>query len=159
MKKALTLLLLASVFTACQKKQYFTESPEIDLVKKGADYYLKADWTGLSSMYADSAKIIVNSWSETITTAKFIELEKQGVTNYTSYKIEDGAIYEMVITDKGEHWVHTWLGHTATLKNGKTLTGIVNIATQVENGKVVFQGFVSDNLPTYLAMQDSTAVK
>lgn len=157
MKKVCVFLLLAFAFTACQKKQYFTESPEIELVKKGADSYLKADWAALSSLYADTAKVIMNSWTKTMTVAEFIEAEKQGVANYTSYKIEDGAIYESVITDKGESWVHTWLGHTATLKNGKTVTGVVHIATQVLNGKVVFQVFVFDNLQTHLAMEDSTA--
>ena len=159
MKKIIVLLLLASAFTACQKKQYFTESPEIDLVKKGADSYLKGDWAGLSALYADTAKVVINSWTETKSVAEFIEWEKQGVSNYASYKIEDGAIYEMVITDKGEHWVHTWLGHTSTLKNGKTVSGLVNIATQVENGKVVFQAFAVDNLATFLALQDSSAAK
>jgi len=159
MKNACVLLLLVFAFTACQKKQYFKESPEIDLVKKGAENYLKADWAALSALYADTAKVVINSWTETKTVSEFIEWEKQGVANYASYKIEDDAIYEMVITDDGEHWVHTWLGHTATLKNGKTVSGLVNIATRVENGKVVFQAFAADNLATFLAMQDSTAAK
>ena len=159
MKKVFALLLLALTFTACQKKQYFTESPAIDLVKKGADNYLKGDWAALTALYADTAKIMVNSWSKPSTVSEFIEMEKQGVANYASYKFDDGAIYESVVTDKGETWVHTWMGHNATLKNGKTVSGMVHIATRVENGKVVFQGFVFDNLPAYLALQDSNKVQ
>lgn len=162
MKKILAFLLLALAFTACQKKQYFSESPEIDLVKKGATAYTSGDWDGLRAIYADTVKVWVNTWDDktAMNLDQFIEMEKTGAAGYSSYSIGDDAVYEMIITDKGQHWVHTWLNHTATLKNtGKTASNPVNISSLVANGKVVMQVFILDSLPGYLAAQDSTAAK
>ena len=62
MRKLLAFLLLAAVVSACQKKQYYASSPEIDVAKKADEAYYKGDWTLLRSLYADTAKINLNSW-------------------------------------------------------------------------------------------------
>ena len=159
MKKLIFFILLATTIVSCQKKQYFTECPEIDLIKKGSDAYVKGDWDRLRALYADTVKILFNTWDnkQAMNLDQFIELEKNGAASYASYKIGDDAIYEMVITDEGEHWVHTWLNHTSTLKNGKSVSNPVHISSLVAGGKVVWQGFILDNLQGYLAAQDSSA--
>ena len=161
MKKLIFFVFLAAGIVGCQKKQYFTACPEIDLIKKGSDAYSKGDWDGLRSLYADTAKVMVNTWmnQQAMTLDQFIEMEKTGAASYASYKIGDDAIYEMVVTDEGDHWVHTWLNHTATLKNGKVVSNPVHISSLVANGKVVWQGFIFDNLQGFLAAQDTTGGK
>lgn len=155
-------MLLAVVISACQKKQYYTASSEIDLVKKGNEAYLKADWETLKSLYADTAKILVNKWmGEEISVDQFIEMEKAEVGTLSEYKIGDDAIYEMVELDNGVRWVHTWLLWSGKYKNGKEVRTPVHISTQVLNGKAVWQGFIVDTLPGYLAQPpvDSVAAK
>ena len=159
MKIRITMILMAMSLIACQKKQYYTSSPEIDLVKKGNEAYIKGDWTALRSLYADTAKVVINTWLDQAMTAdKFIETEKAGTAGLSEYKMEN-TIMEMVVDDSGSHWVHTWFLHIAKFKNGKEAKVPVHFTTRVENGMVVFQGFIFDSLPGFLAAQDSTAGK
>ena len=162
MKNLLFLIILAGVITSCQKKQLFSASPEIDIIKKGNEAYVKGDWTTLRSLYADTAHIWVNSWfGPELTPDKFIEIEKAGAADFTDVKLStDNAIYEMVVTDDGDHWVHYWAGWSGkAAKTGKEAKSAVHIAAQVEHGKVVNFLVVIDSLPAFLASQpDSTQV-
>ena len=149
--KFIILFFLTAVITACQKKQYFTASPEIDLIKKGNEAYLKADWATFKSLYADTAKVLVNEWwGGEITVDKFIEMEKEQIANFAEYKIGDDAIFEMVETDDGARWVHSWFLWSAKHKNGKEARTAVHLSAQVKNGKIVMFGIIADNLPGYL---------
>jgi hypothetical protein len=62
MKKVICLVFLVSIM-ACQAPQnQFTEvSPEIESVQKSLEAFLKQDWTTFRSIYADTAKIAVNT--------------------------------------------------------------------------------------------------
>jgi len=164
MKQIFLVILMAAVLCSCQqKKQYFTSGPEIDMAKKGNEAYVKGDWETLRSLYADTAKILVNKWfGEEMSIDQFLMMQKMEVAELASYSIGDDAIYEMVVQDNGDHWVHVWLNWSAKLKNGKEVHTPVHLALQVENGKVVFQGLIFNQLGGYLAAMappDSTVMK
>ena len=155
----LTLLILA----ACQKKQYFSSSPEIDQIKKGNEAYFKGDWATLRSLYADTAQIWVNTWHENSkgqTPDEYIEGLKGGLANMSNYKEGNPTIYEMVVTDDGTKWVHCWMHWTGSTKGGKEVKSVVHATFSIKDNKVIYQGNIYDSLPGYLAMQpDSTQNK
>lgn len=154
MKNLPTLFLLTGIFFSCQQQQYFDTSPEIDLIKKCDETYLKGDWTALRSFYHDTATIYVNTWDRNkLTPDQAIELFKGNVAEYREYSLAKDGIYEMVVTPNGEHWVHNWTEWKGVHKNGKEVRSVVNISWRVENNKVVFAGFIFDTLPGYMAAQ------
>lgn len=154
---ALGLLALA----ACQEKQYFKESPEIDLVKKGIAAYFSGDWDTFRAGYADTAKIAVNVWDEDnwVGPDAYIEGLKSNLTNYAEYKI-GGSVYEMIVTDEGDKWVHAWFLHSGKTNGGKDATTPVNVSFFVKDNKIAMQIDIFNALPGYLARQpaDSTMV-
>ena len=85
--------LITICFVLCQqpKKQYFKASPKIDSVKKSLTAFIKQDFITFSSIYADSAKIAVNSSDK----QKFInndqhnDSEKEAFINFTDIIIQD----------------------------------------------------------------------
>ena len=160
MKKLLMFLLLSTAIMACQKKQYFSSAPEIDLIKKGNEAYFKGDWESLRSLYADTANIYDNTWLDNeITADQYIENMKAGLTDFTEYKLADEREFiEMVETDDGQRWVHDWLLWGGTHKSGKKVLTTVHIASQVINNKIVNQVFMYDRLASYLAAQPDSTV-
>ncbi len=156
MKKLVLFFPILLIVSACGKKQYFTTSPEIDLVKKGNEAYFKGDWETFRSLFADTAKIMFNTWmGDEIGPDAYTDMLKSGVADLAEYHMKDDAIFEMVITDTGEHWVHTWLLWMAKHKNGKEISSPVHIATMIKDGKVYYQGIISNQLPGYLARMNS----
>ena len=154
MKTFIALFLLIGVFFSCQQRQYFTVSSEIDLIKKCDEAYLKGDWATLRTFYHDTATIYLNTWGrEKLTPDQLIEQFKTGLTDYPEYSLAKDGFHEMVINDRGQHWVYNWTEWRGVNKNGKEVRTVVNIAWQVENNKIVFAGFINDNLPLYLATQ------
>ena len=157
MKTLTVLFIVTGVFVSCQQKQYFTSSPEIDLIKKCDESYLKGDWTTNRSFYHDTATIYVNTWGrEELTPDQAVEFLKTGVADYKEYTLAKDGVYEMVITPEGQHWVHNWTEWKGIHKNGKEVRVVANISWRVENSKVVFAGFIFDTLPGYLAAQADT---
>jgi hypothetical protein len=159
--KPFTMTLFAMVMlAACQQspRQYFTSSPEIDLVRKGNAAYLAGDWETFRSCYGDTARIWDNSWDPTkgITPDQYIESMKASLANLSSYSIGDDAIYEMVVTDNGQHWVRNWFEWKGVTKTGMEVTAPVNVSFLVENGKVQWQVDIYNALPLYLASQTDT---
>ena len=153
----LSVLLLAA---ACGQKQYFTSSPEIDLVKKANEAYFNSDWESLRSMYSDTAKIWFNTWmGSEIGPDAFIDMLKSGVADLTEYKMSDDAIYEMIITDNGDHWVHNWLLYTVKYNNGKEASVPVHISAMVKDGKIYNLALIVNALPGYLAAMSSDTTK
>lgn len=164
MKKLCYWALALVVLSACQQqpKQYFTSSPEIDLVKKGNAAYIAHDWATMRSLYSDTAKIADNVWdnSKFMSADDFVKRLAADTMTFASEKIGDDAIYEMVVNDQGEKWVHNWFNLTGTLKNGKQVSSPIHLVCQFVNDKIVFQGAIYNQLPVYLAMQpDSSQVK
>ncbi len=162
MKKLLYLISACLILAACQKKQYYTSSPEIDLLKKANEAYFKGDWETLRAAYADTAKIWVNTLPpETpLTPDQMIEAFKRDVSALSEYHMGENPVYEMVITDTGEKWIHCWLLWSGELKNGKEYSSPVHLASQVKDNKIVFNFILFDGLPGYLAAlsSDSTLV-
>ena len=156
MKNPILLLSVLFLVAACGQKQYFTSSPEIDLVKKANEAYFTGDWQSLRSMYADTAKFWFNTWmGGEVGPDRYIEMLKSGVTDLMEYKMSDDAIYEMVITDKGEHWVHNWFLYSTKHKNGKEIGVPVHLSTMIVDGKVCYQVLIGNALPGYLARMSS----
>lgn len=156
----LPLLLLAS----CQQKQHFMSSPEIDLVKKANEAYFKGEWDALRAMYSDTAKVWNNTWPYTEkpeTADQLIEGFKNGTANLAEYKMGAHPVYEMVITDEGDKWIHCWLLWEGKTKNGKSYSSPVHLVSIVKDNKIVVHFLLYNALPGYLAAHpsDSTSTQ
>jgi hypothetical protein len=151
----------AVLLAACQQtpKQYFTSSPEIDLVKKGNAAYLAGDWETLRSCYGDTARIWDNTMDMTksISADQYIGSMKASLAELASYTISDNAVYEMVVTDDGQHWVHNWFEWKGVTKSGREIVSPVNISFRVEGGKVQWQLDIYNALPMHLAAEADSA--
>lgn len=164
MKKSFLILPVIFLLTyACQQqeKQYFTTSPEIDLVKKANDAYFKGDWETFKSCYSDTAKVWINTdpaHDSPITVDQMIDSFKKGLENTSEYKIGDFYVNEMTVNDNGGRWVHTWLTWTGKTKDGKDVIFPVNLSSNVVDNKIVIAGLIYNALPGYLASlpSDST---
>ena len=164
MKNLVVVALVLLLLGACQKKQYFTASPEIDLVKKANAAYFAGDWDTFKSAYADTAKIWFNKWHSNnpgLTPDQFIETLKGGLANYSEYKVAETPIYDMIINDTGDNWVQCWLLWSAKTKTGTEVNVPVHLSLMVKSNKVVYQALIVDALPGYLASMpsDSSAAK
>jgi len=87
MKKLLLLGLTLILFIACQqqeKKRYFSESSEIDVLKSGIDAYESGDWDKWKAHFADTAKIYVNS-KESVTVSARLEELSSSTSALSSY--------------------------------------------------------------------------
>lgn len=157
MKKVILFFIPVLLLLACQtesvKQQYFTSSPEIDLVRKGNAAYAAGNWQELRSMYADTAKVYDNVWEDSLALSpdNFISALQTSVENYTEYTIADNAIYEMVINDEGQTWVHNWFLWKGKHKNGMDVSIPIHLSFQVVDDKVAFQANMYNTLPAYLA--------
>jgi hypothetical protein len=156
MKKLLLFFMVAGMLAACQQEkpgQYFASSPEIDLVKKANADYVAGNWDVMKSAYADTAKVYDNVWdrSQQVTADDFLKSLKGRAEKYSEYKISDDAIYEMIVTDKGEKWVHNWFLWTGKHKNGKEVEIPIHISFLVVDNKIAFQVNMYNVLPAYLA--------
>ncbi len=153
MKKSVYLILIALLIISCQnEKQYFTDSPEIDLAKRGNEAYLSGDWETLRSLFADTAKILNNGWwGDEITPDEYISVLEQNVSNFSEYSISDDAFFEMIVNDDGVKWVHSWLLWNGIHKNGIEVKTIVNLGWRIENDKVVIMSVIFNELPMYMA--------
>jgi hypothetical protein len=163
MKTILAPALACVLVIACQAppRQYFTSCPEIDLVKKGHAAYLSGDWETFKSFYADTARIWDNTMDMTkgIGADQYIEGMKAGLADFAEYKMGENPVYEMVVTDDGQHWVHNWFEWRGVSKAGKEAVSPVNISFRVEGGKVQWQLNIYNSLPGYLAVMPSDSTQ
>jgi len=153
MKNLIYLFLLALIIGACQptaEKQYFTESPEIEIAKKTNEAYMAGDWETIKSYFADSAFVYFNS-TEGITSDQYVGGLQQSVANYSKYGFLEDANYEMIVTDNGQKWVHAWLNWEATTVDGKDVKTLVTINWGIENDKIFGLVVIYNALPMYLA--------
>lgn len=159
MKKLLAFFLLAAVISACQKKQYFSSGPDIDLIKKMDAAYYAGDWTTLRSLYADTAKVNVNKWTGgEITADQFVADLKASVADFSEYKQGATPVYETVITDEGTSYTHSWQEWIGKHKNGKEIRIVVHITIQPAGGKVGWAGFIYDTGPLYTMNQPDSVM-
>ncbi|MDL5050144.1 hypothetical protein QQ054_29485 [Oscillatoria amoena NRMC-F 0135] len=157
MKNPVIISILTVTLLACQEKQYFTSSPEIDLIKRQQEAYLKGDWATLRSFYHDTATIYANTWGHgKLSPDQLTERQRKGVEDYSEYALAKDGVYELLINDRGEYWVHNWTEWRGVHKNGKEVRVVVNISFRVANNKIVFAGFIYDTLPLVMAAQSGT---
>jgi hypothetical protein len=154
----LSLALIAS--TSCQQeqttKQYFEESPEIEVCKKAVKAFQEGDAETYRSCYADTVRIWHNQYwvkypGKTID--EQMELLKRVHAMQENYRYE-GEIWEMIIQDNGQNWVHFWAQtHTKLKGDDEKIEFVIHIAFSVVDNKIVYETLVYDNLPFYLAEQ------
>ena len=163
MKKLFALIVLAAFLIACQqgKKQYFSDGPEIDMIKKMDQSFAAGDLTAIRNNYADTAKIWFNTWGDenAISVDTLMARAQAARSNYDEVKMSDPLIYEMVELDNGNRWVHRWFRWDIKHKNGKSYSYNSHASFMVMGGKIRAAGYVFNALPGYLATQDSSAAK
>jgi hypothetical protein len=157
MKKLVLILASALLLMACQPKpqQYFTSSPEIDMVKKANAAYVANDWKTMRAIYSDNARIYDNTWDslKAITPDAFITALQTSLENYSEHSLGDDAVYEMIVTDEGEKWVHNWFLWKGKHNNGKTVEMPIHLSFRIVDSKVAFQVNMYNVLPAFLAGQ------
>ena len=154
------LSVLLFLFTCCQqeqnKKQYFEQSPEIELAKKLMDSYLNQDWEALRSYYSDTARIWNNVWYTShpgISVDQYISDTKEFVSTLAEYSYED-EVWEMIVNNDGQKWVHFWGNWVGILtQTGNKVEVAAHLAYGVVGDKVVYLSLFVDTLPIYLAQQ------
>ncbi len=146
------------IIASCQapaEKQYFTESQDIDLGKKLIEAYLAGNWDSYPELYADTARIWRNiNWTTTegITVQQYVDTLQSALEPISSYEMEP-QIWESIINNDGEHWVHLWTvwkGHSdATNKDYEI---VVNVVMLVVDNKIVAQGDIFNDTEITLDM-------
>ena len=153
----IVILLMASV--SCQKpapKQYFESSTEIDVCKKAIEAYLTQDWEMYRSCYADTAKIWHNKYFAKYPPQNIDDIisNVKGPLASSVYYRYEGVIWEMIIQNGGQNWVHFWGNWVGKMNdNSDEVETMVHVAYSLENGKIVMEAGFWDNLPLYLANQ------
>ncbi|MEX2234669.1 MAG: hypothetical protein WD824_21065 [Cyclobacteriaceae bacterium] len=162
MKNLFSLFALGLILFSCQTapKQYFANSPEIEMIKKANAAYVSGDWNAMRSVYADTAKIYHNTWDAEVAlnVDDFIKGMQTTAANYNTYKLSDDAVYEMIVTDEGQKWVHNWFLWSGTHKNGVEVKIPVNISFLIVDNKVAMQVNMFNALPGYLAENPASIV-
>ncbi|MBL7847245.1 MAG: hypothetical protein JNL40_07240 [Cyclobacteriaceae bacterium] len=156
MKRIVGILLVVLLFASCkqQPKQWYSTSPEVDLVKQVDASFASGDWATFRAAFADTAKIWVNTtWNEPSMSADTLTANyKSARGNMTEAKLTN-SVYEMIVTDEGNHWVHRWGVWEAKLANGKTSSWASNSNFLVSDGKIRMGVYIFNALPNYLASQ------
>lgn len=153
MRYSLTMAFFAIlIITACQpaaEKQYLTEGPEVDLGKKFMEAYLAGNWDAIPSMYSDTAKVFRNTnfmTAEGFTPSQYAEDLQNGLQGISSYSF-DPQIWECIINENGQHWVHfwgIWKGHHDGTNKDYEIA--VHAAMLVEAGKIQAQADFFNNV-------------
>ncbi len=107
MKKLFLLGLAVLLFAACQqqeKKRYFSESAEIDVLKAGIAAYESGDWDKWKSHFADTAKVYVNSKESVTVDDRLKELSGSAAALSTYGFDKENDWIEMVIDADDETW-------------------------------------------------------
>ena len=157
MKKLMIFLFGNVLLFSCQTRpqQYFTTCPEIDVIKNTNAAYVEGDWKAMRAAYADTAKIYDNTWdADQFTTADdFVRGLETSVKDYSEYAIGEDAVFEMIVTDKAEKWVHNWFLWKGTHNNGKEVEIPIHLSFKMVDNKVALQVNMYNVLPFYLAAQ------
>jgi hypothetical protein len=65
----------------------------------------------------------------------------------------NNSVYEMIVTDDGDKWVHRWGVWEGKMANGKASSWTSNVSFLVSDGKIRIGAYVFNALPNYLASQ------
>lgn len=157
MKNLACALIVAVILFSCQTapKQYFSASPEIELIKKTNAAYVSGDFKTMRTAYVDTAKVYDNTWDpeKALTPDGFLTALQTNLEKYSEYKIGDDAIYEMIINDEGQKWVHNWFLWSGKHENGTVVEMPIHISFLMVDNKVAFQANMYNMVPAYLANQ------
>ena len=161
---SLSAIVIFISITACQpeqtKKQYFEESPEIELAKKAVKAFEDGDADTYRSCYADTVKFWQNQhWAKY--PGKTIDEQMElfeTVHSTREYYRNEGGIWEMIIQDDGDKWVHYWSEtHMKYKEDDEEIILVGHIAFSVVDNKIVYENVIFENLPIYLANQRQKA--
>ena len=99
-----------------------------------------------------------------ITPDQLIDTLKEGITNYSEYKVGqnpdyENPLYEMIVDDDGGKWVHCWLTWLGKTKKGIEVVTPVHFSSHIKENKIVIHFINFNTLPGYLAMQQSDSTK
>ena len=137
---------LLAGFIGCTDSRYTEDSPEIDTFKQLLDAIESGDFSAMSNIYADTAKVYYNStvgisWRQSeVNYLEALEL-------FENHGYEDGQEFEFVKTSWGEEWVSWWGVWKATVKeNGRQIRVPMHISARFEDGKIVEETGYWDNL-------------
>ena len=161
--KFLLVVLSILLFTACQeqeKKRYFAESPEIDVLKAGIKAYETGDWDTWKSHFADTAKVFVNS-DKSINVAKRLEDLSSGSTILSSYGFDHDKEYmEMVLDKDDETWVYYWAQWNGEFTTTKRKVSVpIHLAVQFIDGKIVTEHIYYDGTEMNKAIEEVTVIE
>ncbi len=142
MKKILLCAMLLFSVLSCQsdsKERYTRDSAEIDLLKKGIEYYENGDWDKWAEQYTDSARIYQNTWYIWSSPEITKEKHKSLISKLSDYGFErENLSMERIIDDKGRTWVNSWALWRGTLKaNNKVIEIPVHLTIQFVDGKII----------------------
>ena len=162
MKKLAIIIVLASVFVACNEpaeQRYTQSSAEIDTFKALIAAYESADWESYTAKFADTAEVYHNTEDKPMTPAETVESHKANSAALSSYGFaDDKGDIEMVTTDKGETWVNFWGLWKATVASTKKEVMIpVHVTAQFVDGMVVKEYGYWDTAPLIAAMEDAAS--
>lgn len=140
MKKLVLFGCILTLVLSCNKEpqRYYSESPEIETIKKRIKAYEAQDWDTWESQFADTAQVFHNK-NTGISYLESLKGHQDMVSNFSTYSFSDEkTVLEMVIDKDGKKWVNYWSVWSGKLKaNGKELVIPVHLTSQFANGKVV----------------------
>jgi len=151
---ALSILL----FTACQeqeKKRYFSESSEIEVLKAGIEAYETGNWDTWKSHFADTAKVYVNS-KESISVAARLEELSSSSAALSSYGFDKEKDWiEMVLDADDETWVYYWAQWNGEFTATKRKISVpIHLAVQFTNGKITEEHVYFDGTEMNKAIEE-----
>ncbi len=156
--------LVAFVMIGCQQapceKGYYTESPEIDLVKNQVELYKSGDIDGMAAVYTDTSRIYRNvspSDNPGLTPEEYLAQLKGNLEPISDYQMDDN-VWEMIVTEEGNKWVHMWGMWNGTVEaTGESYDIPIMISWLVQDGKVIWQSEIFNNTDLAMAMMELQA--
>jgi len=137
----LTTMILFSLLSCQSEKpeRYTKDCAEIDLLRKGIEYYENGEWEKWEAQYSDSAKIYQNTWLAHTSPAQTRKRNEVLLSNFSSYGFErENLSMERIINDNGKTWVNSWGLWRGTWKhNGEVIEIPVHLTIQFVDGKIV----------------------
>lgn len=167
MRKLFYAFSISFLISSCSGKQYFNSSPEIDVVKAACDAYFKGDWNAVKSFFTPEARIWFNTprlQHTKLNTDQYIESMKADLAYLSDYRsgknpdYED-PVYEMIIDNEGNKWVHAWMTWIGKTTNGKEVVSPLHISSQVKEGKIDIHFVYFNALPMYMAFQQTDSAE
>ena len=151
---------VAVILMSCEQpceKGYYTESPEIDVAKNLIELYRSGDLDAMTASYTDTSRIYRNAApadNPGLTPEEYVADLKGGLEPISDYTFDD-MVWEMIVTEEGNKWVHLWGLWKGTLEaTGDTFDIPVMISYLVTDGKVIWQSELFNSADLALALRE-----